>query len=315
MAVDITTRLDAGSLIPVDQVPGIIKETTEGSSFLQMARKLPNMPTNVQTQPVLSSLPTAYFVNGDTGQKKTTKMEWGSVTITAEEIAVIVAIPDAVVADAKYDLWGEYGPAIGEAFGVAIDGAAYYSTNKPASWPVGIVPASVAAGNAVTHGTGVDLYDDLLAPGGVIALIEEDGYVPSGHVGAIQFRAQLRGLRDNEGRPIFNSTPGLPVSPYTIDGTSIVFPRNGAVDPEQSLLIAGDWSKAVYAIRQDITVTKSNSAVIQDPSDGSIALNLFQQDATAYRFVMRLGWALPRPVSRVGGANRFPFAVLLPAGA
>lgn len=36
--------------------------------------------------PVLDMLPIAYFVNGDTGQKKTTKQAWDKKFITAEEI-------------------------------------------------------------------------------------------------------------------------------------------------------------------------------------------------------------------------------------
>ena len=78
------------------------------------------------------------------------------------------------------------------------------------------------------------------------------------------------------------------------------------------LLIAGDWSKLVYAIRQDMTVTRTNQAVITD-AEGKVVLNLYQQDMTALRFVMRLGWQLPNPVNSVGAANAYPFGVLNPS--
>ena len=35
-----------------------------------------------------------------------------------------------------------------------------------------------------------------------------------------------------------------------------------------------------------------------------------QQDMVALRFTMRLGFALPNPVNRVGGQNAYPFAVI-----
>ena len=37
-----------------------------------------------------------------------------------------------------------------------------------------------------------------------------------------------------------------------------------------------------------------------------------QQDCVALRAVMRLGWAMPRPVNMVSGRDYFPFAVLTP---
>jgi hypothetical protein len=77
----------------------------------------------------------------------------------------------------------------------------------------------------------------------------------------------------------------------------------------ESIYLTNDFSQMVYAIRQDMTVTKSNQAVITD-AEGKVIMNLYQQDMTALRFVLRLGWQLPRPVNAVGGENPFPFAVL-----
>lgn len=81
--------------------------------------------------PVLDMLPIAYFVNGDTGQKKTTKQAWDKKFITAEEIAVIVPIPEAVLDDSEYDIWGEVKPRVTEAFGKVIDSAVLFGENKP----------------------------------------------------------------------------------------------------------------------------------------------------------------------------------------
>ena len=52
----------------------------------------------------------------------------------------------------------------------------------------------------------------LYTSGGVIAKVEEDGFIPNGAMAAISMRAKLRGLVDANGQPIFKTD--MPVS-YT----------------------------------------------------------------------------------------------------
>jgi HK97 family phage major capsid protein len=166
----------------------------------------------------------------------------------------------------------------------------------------------------VTLGTGSDIYDDIMAEGGVLSQVEQDGFAVTGHVAALSMKARLRGLRDANGMPIFSRTPQA-ATPYELDGVPVDFPTNGSIDPAQSLLISGDYQQAMYSIRQDVTYKVLDQAVIQDGS-GAIIYNLAQQDMVALRVTMRLGWQLPNPANRVNAvaATRYPFAVLLPAG-
>lgn len=103
-----------------------------------------------------------------------------------------------------------------------------------------------------------------MGEGGVIAKVEESGYIPNGVMAAIQMRAKLRGLVDKNGQPIFK-TDMQGDTRYALDGMSMYFPVNGAYDPEESLAIVGDWSQLVYAIRQDMTFKIFDSGVVQDP--------------------------------------------------
>ncbi len=310
---DMTSRTDAEALIPDEISKEIIQGVPQQSAIMRLARKLPNMSRKQQTMPILSALATAYFVNGDTGLKQTTKQAWDKKSIVAEELAVIVPIPEAVLDDADYDMWGEIKPRIVEAFGIAFDQAGFYSTNKPSSWPEGLLVGATAAGNVVALGTNEDLYDDILGENGTLSKVELDGFNVTGHVGALAMKSRLRGLRDADKRPLFISNM-QDSARYMLDGNEMVFPLNGAVDPEQSLLISGDWSQLVYAIRQDITYKVLTEAVIQD-AEGKILYNLAQQDMVALRAVMRLGWQLPNPINRINTNNttRYPFAVLKPA--
>lgn len=300
------TRTDADILVPQPQANEIFQGIVEESAVLSLARRLPNMTAKTLKLPILNSLPYAYFVDGDTGMKQTSKAAWTNKTITAEEIAVIIPVADALLADASYDLWAQIQPLVRQAFGKVIDEAILYGTNKPSSWPTGIVTDAVGKSNAVT--ATADGYADIMGVDGVIAKVEEDGYMVNGYVGAMPTRAYLRAIRDDNGQPIFRNDMQSSTA-YQLDGQPIYFPRNGAIDATKATLIAGDWNQLVYAIRQDMTVTRSNQAVISD-AEGNIIYNLYQQDMTALRFVMRLGWQLPNPINNIGGAARFPFSVL-----
>lgn len=103
--VSIIDRTGAESLIPVQEANEIIQGTIAQSAVLSRGRKLANMTSKQYKMPVLDMLPIAYFVNGDNGQKKTAKQAWDKKFITAEEIAVIVPIPEAVLDDSEYDIW------------------------------------------------------------------------------------------------------------------------------------------------------------------------------------------------------------------
>lgn len=316
-------RTDAGALMPEDVASEILGTIAEESVVMNLARRLPNMSRKERRMPVWSTLPQAYFVNGDTGLKQTTGASWDNVYITAEELACFVVIPDSVADDADYDILTEVKPGIVSAIGKAFDQAVMYGINAPSSWPDPLSIGIEEAGHRVTLGDVGDLYDDLMGEGGVLSLIEEDGYFPSGHVAALRMRAKLRGLREKDvdgnatGQPIFTSAKMADgPTQYALDGESLMFPRNGAMDPARSLLISGDWSQLVWSVRQDITYKVITEGVITD-ADNNIVINLPQQDSSALRVVFRVGWALPNPINLVNEdeATRYPFASLEPVGA
>lgn len=303
-------RSGAESLISVQEANEIIQGVVTQSAVLQRGRKLANMTARQYKMPVLDMLPIAYFVNGDTGQKQTTKQAWDKKFIVAEEIAVIVPVPEAVLDDADYDIWGEVRPRIVEAFGKKIDGAVLFGTDKPSSWRNDIVATATAANAVVTLGSSDNLYDKIMGEEGSIALVENSGYFVNGHMADISMRAKLRGLKNTNGDPLFKSDMQSNTT-YSLDGSPMNFPNNGSFDKSKALMISGDFSQLVYSIRQDITFKLFAEGVIQN-TDGSIAYNLMQNDMVALRAVMRLGWEIPNPINSVqeNKTKRCPFSVL-----
>lgn len=306
----IIDRSGAESLIPEQHAREIIQGVVTESVVLRMGRRLPNMSSNKYCMPVLDMLPMAYFVNGDSGQKKTTNMQWDKKYITAEEIAVIVPIPEAVIDDAEYDIWGEVRPRVQEAFGKVIDGAVLFGVEKPSSWRSDIVSTATKAGSVTTLTS--DLYEDIMGETGTIAKVEQSGYFVNGNIADISMRARLRGMKDTTGQPLFKSDMQGTTN-YTLDGAPMHFPNNGVFDKTKALMISGDFSQLVYSMRQDITFKLFTEGVVQN-TDGSIAYNLMQNDMVALRAVMRLGWEIPNPINSVqkDKVKRCPFAVLKP---
>lgn len=308
-------REHAEALIQEQLINTIQQDTPKSSVFMGMARKLPNMTSKQTRMPVLDMLPMAYWVNGDTGFKQTSKQAWDNVYLTAAELAVIVPIPEAVVADASFDILGEVQPRIVEAIGQRVDSAVIFGVNRPAEWDLDIVSRARQAGNNVSVGSSPDYYDLIMGENGVIAKVEEDGYMATGIISNMGMRAKLRGLKDSNGQPIFK-TDMQGSTQYALDGAPMYFPDNGSFDSSVAQMIVGDFKQAVYAIRQDITVKILEQAVIQDPSTKAIVYNLAQQDMIALRVVFRMGWALPNPATRIDeDRTGCPFAYLEPATA
>jgi len=281
-----------------------------GSIFMRLARRLPNMTTKQTRIPVLDMLPMAYWVGGDNGLKQTSEQCWDNVTMTAAELAVIIPMSESVIDDADFDIMGEIKPRIIEAIGKRVDEAVIFGIDRPAEWSADIITRARQAGNNVSGAT-VD-YDTLLGENGVISMVEQGGYLVNGGVASVAMRAKLRSIKDGSEAPLFKSDITGP-SQYSLDGAPLYFPLNGSFDTSSAQLVVGDWSQAVYSIRQDVTVKLLDQGVIQDPATKDIVYNLAQQDMVALRVVFRMGWALPNYATRMNSERTFcPFAYIEP---
>ena len=166
MAYDnITSRADARVLETTQQIRDeIIQGIIKGSSILPLITKLPNMTSSQTEMPVLGSLPDAYWVSGDTGLKQTTKMMWDKKRIYAEELAVIVPIPIAVLEDSDYDIFAQYKPRIIEKMYQKIDQAIILGLDKPAKWREGLITSIINAGGAVAPSLDLSNIEDVEIP-------------------------------------------------------------------------------------------------------------------------------------------------------
>ena len=236
----IVDRQAAEALIQEQLINTIQQDAPKQSVFMGLARKLPNMTSKQTRMPVLDMLPMAYWVNGDNGFKQTSEQAWDNVYLTAEELAVIVPIPEAVVDDASFDILGEIQPRVVEAIGQRVDSAIIFGVNRPAAWPADIITRARQAGNNVAPSSSPDYFDLIMGNGGVIAKVEESGRMVTGVLSGMGMRAKLRGLKGTDGHPIFKSDMQGSTQ-YALDGAPMYFPMNGSFDNSVAQLIVGDF--------------------------------------------------------------------------
>lgn len=309
MAVNIVSRESAEALIHEQIMNTVFQDAPKSSILMQLGRKLPNMTSKQTRVPVLSMLPMAYWVGGDTGMKQTSRQQWENVYITAGELAVIVPIPEAVLDDASFDIMGEVTPRVNEAIGMKFDEAAIFGVDRPPEWQNDIITLARQAGNNVSGGI---TFDTILAQDGLFGKVEQAGYIVDGVIAAMRTRAALRGIKDDASRPIF--MPSMQDrTQYALDGAPVYFPENGSFDPTVAQMVAGNWRQLVWAMRQDIETKILDQAVIQDPSTKEIVYNLAQQDMIALRVTFRAGFAVPNPATRLNEHRTLvPFAYIEP---
>lgn len=300
-------------LLPDQWINEILQTAPEDSVVLARAKTV-RMSTKRARQPVLASLPDAYWVDKepgdepppestpDAGLKQTSKVTWKGIIMQAEELAVIVPIPDALVDDALVPLWPQVQPLLKEAIGNKVDQAALFGTDKPDSWPEAIIPGAIAAGNVES---GDNLADAFLK---VAQKASKGGFAVNGFITEPGLNWHLRGLKDAMGQYLFG--PPTQGGNATLFGFNLDECRNGAWDREVATGVALDWSKFVVGIRQDITYDLFREGVITDPS-GKVLLNLMQQDCKALRVVFRVAFQVAVPMNRLGG--QYPAGVITPA--
>jgi HK97 family phage major capsid protein len=301
-------------LVPQPLATAIIQEAPKASAALTLMNKTV-LSSKTQRMPVLDVLPMAYWVGGDTGLKQTSQMAWQNVIMVVEELACIVPIPLAYLDDADVPLWSQVQPRITEAVGALIDSAVLWGVNKPATWGESVFTGAGKSGHFSTEGAGLDLGQDVTVLGQLLA---QTGYTVSGFAAMPGISWKLAGIRSAQGVPIYQpdmtDTPGGKLYGYQmseINNGSWINPTAGA------LMLAGDFTKAIIGVRQDINFKMFTEGVISDDT-GKVILNLMQQDAVAMRMVMRLAYATVNPVTVMQKnqtiTQRWPFGAVLGVG-
>lgn len=303
-------------VLPVSYSKNIIRGIIGRSKALELGRRLPDMNTKTLKLNVLSNLPVATWVSkaqetpntegAEINRKPLSALAWQGVDVVAEEVAVIIPVAESTLEDVE-DYGVEVVPEISEqvigAFQEVIDSAVLFGVNTPftgnlANGLVGAIPASAKITWDGSEGT--SFYK---AISDAMKEVETSGYVPTAILGGPSISAAFR-----------ESITDLGVN-VTEQGEIGRLARHvdlsGGFNETTAFAIVGDFRYLVYSFRKDMEFKVLYEATLKG-ADG-VEYNLAQQDMIGFRFKMRVGFALPNPVNRLGKTGRYPFASIVKA--
>ena len=290
---------DFSGVIPPSMSTTILGEVAQTSAAMRLCSRLP-MGTGVTQMPIPKTLPTASWVTSATGRKPYTNLGLQTATLTAEEVAAVIAIPDKMVEDSSINLWNFARPLLSQAIALALDGAVLFGVNAPASFPVGGVMAEAVGVNA-----GSDAVDTMNK---TMAQVEAQALNPTGHASDLTNRALVRGLRATTGELIFGTTQIDNYSIPSIFGLPVAYvPFQGKSGAAPADFLTGDWAYAILGVRSDIRYLIDPSAVIAD-SAGVVQVSGFQDNVTPMKVWARFGFQVIRPVTAQYPAGARAFA-------
>lgn len=304
----------------------VIKDVEQVSAALQLCN-VHRMSTRQEKLTLLDTFPSAFWQSGtvdyptlsgtnasgsqrakDSQPKQTTTVTWNTKSLAAEELAVMVPIPDNYIDDVGAPLFDEIRPLIATQFARAIDNAVLWGVNSPFV-QLGVLQGAIANGNVWYKGSTPSPANDLA--GDIASLAFEavqDGITVNKFVTGPGFDWRLANLRDTTGNPIYQQP--MDNSPGRIYGRPSIEVTNGTWRDTMALLGAGDWQYARIGIRQDITFSLSDSATIYDPATQKVVYSAFQQDGKVLRAVMRLAYTVVQPLRYLTNFKNYPFWVL-----
>jgi len=231
----------------------------------------------------------AYFVDA-MARKPKDKPTFEKKIITAEKIAVIVPFEDELLEDADVDIAALVEDDTGKAFIELFDRAAMgYEPTSPYG---ASLSANTPAAATIPFGSGVDLAADVSEAISAIEVAGFDG--PTGMIANPAIKHLLRNLRDADNNPIYtqNLDSCTPRDRYCLWGIPICFTRQAPLwgSPEGYEILMAYGPYVFVGDRTGMRVTVSHEATLtQDNMDD---INLFEDDMSALRFVMRKGFQI-----------------------
>ena len=283
--VDLNRGSNSMSL-PTELARDIWNMAESRSAVMQLAQRV-ELPGRGLSIPILAGLPQADFV-GETHEKPISTGTPGLVTMRPYKIACIVPFSKELVRDVPA-LYEEMRRVFPQALAARFDDAVF---NGP-------TPGTGFDTLAVSGFTGVDIaadasgntYQKIVAAAGMLAYTY--GYSINGFAVNPYGKAFLMGAVDGDGHPLFNGVADGGLG--NIIGAKVV--ESSVIDAtddngEECFGWMGDWTKARYGVVNDIEVTVSDQATLNDGNGGLI--HLWQRNMVALRAEVEVGFvALP----------------------
>lgn len=316
------SREAVGNLIQPDVLSGIFETKGSYSSIVMTLGTKLSVGKKETIIPISGTEPVAEFVEKTGTQAKPTAGTYPAVTakdavdigykpvsaltiddkrLILEKIAVIIPLSDCTMEDMEDPASFEdyVRRKAEEAIARRFDKAVVLGENAPATYGAGIVPSAVTAGNVVEVLKTATAAQKLAALDDAYAKVEDAGYEVDAVAAQTRFRGIFRQAMTNSnvlitpdmitGKPNY-SYSGVPISKATVlNGTDYI-------------AVPGAWKNVRWGVRDEFQITVTNTGTITN-ADGTV-YNLFQQDMTAIRVVLRIGYVV------LAADGSYPLAVV-----
>lgn len=245
------------------------------SAVMQLAQRV-DLPGAGVSIPIITGEPEAAWVN-ETDEKPVSRPTFDNKIMTGYTAAVIVPFSNQFRRD-KAALYNEIVRKLPQALARKYDETVF--------GPAGGAPGANfdTLGGAAQVGISGNTYAGLVAADQAVAT---GGGILSGWALSPQARGLLLGAVDGMGRPLFTGGAAEGNVP-TLLGAPVAVTKGvyGAGTPAR-LGFAGDWASAHYGVVEDIQLSISDQATI---NDGGTQLNLWQRNMFAVRAEFEVGF-------------------------
>lgn len=270
-------RTTANVALPADVSAEIWQKVQDASIVMNLARRVVLPGTGVTFQEILTD-PTPAFV-GETERKPVSNPTFAKKTLYPHKIAVVSTYSD----EFRRDLPGLFNALIRRlpgALAKTFDLAALHGVGAPSSNFDDLSAATAVSIKNVTAGS-VDAYAGFLAALGVVPELNAWALAPEGEILAL-------GNRDTSGGPILVPSAADSRAIGRIIGRDVFRSGHAAYAIDDTVGVAGDWTKAVWGQVEGVSIDISDNPVFD--ADGDLITAGWQDNMIAVRAEIHVGF-------------------------
>ena len=282
------TDTAGGYLVPSEFRAEIMRVANDYGLARRIARKIPMNRDSLSLPVITNGVSVSWPGEGNAGTSS--KPTFGLANLVAKTMVGLTPITNELLDDSAVDVLDTLVELFAEAIAGEEDNQAFNGTGLPFT---GILNASGVT--TVTMSSGNETFAELSSDDFVDLIANLNSTVRTGarFIMHDTVFAYVQKLKDDEGRPLYQmptqAAPGN-IFGYPVE-TSTKMPSSTAVSTP--FIILGNLSRyLLLGDRQEMRMAVSDQATVTD-TDGSTALNLFEQNMSAVRLTERIAINVP----------------------
>lgn len=259
--------------LPTELSSKILSKVQEGSAVMSLAQSMA-LPGLGATIPVITGDPEAAWV-AETGKKPVSRPGLSTKVMQPYTLAVIVPFSNQFKNDVPA-LYNAIVERLPKALAQKFDSTVFHGTAPGSNFDT-FASCTAQAFGSNPYSALVAADADIAAHNGIL-----DGFVL-----APQAKSKLLSAVDGNQRPLFINNVAEGAIPMILGSKTYQSKAAYKDDTTDVIGIAGDWSQAIYGIAQNLSISISDQATLDD---NGTQINLWQQNMFAVRAEIEVGF-------------------------